>query len=66
MTDSPAKNLADAFQKYIPDDCRFFFAMVERSGNATTLTSIKDPGAVVQFLERLLERAEEREKEKGA
>lgn len=58
--------LAEAFAKYIPRDTRFLFACVERSGSVTTIWTIKDLGARVEFLERLLERAEEDERKEGA
>ena len=60
-TDTDA--LAEAFRRYLPDDCRFLFAVVEKSGDVHLLSSIQDPGARVEFLERLLERAEKQERE---
>lgn len=65
MTDD-VKNLAAAFAKYVPEDAKFYFAAIQRDGSVSTMTSIKDPGAVVEFLERCLEHAEEREKAEGA
>lgn len=62
MADQRVTNLAEAFVKYIPRDTRFLFACVERGGSVTTIWTIQDPGARVEFLERLLKRAEEEEK----
>jgi hypothetical protein len=51
--------LGDAFKEHIPDDARFFFAMVDRQGHVSTLTSINDPEARADFLFELLMQAKE-------
>ena len=63
MNNPDTDALAEAFRRHLPDDCRFFLGIVEKGGNVHVISSIQDPGARVEFLERLLERAERQEKE---
>ena len=66
VTDRPADRAAEELAKVLGDDARFYLVIIERGGNVHKLTTIRDPGARVELLERMLEREEQAEKEAGS
>lgn len=62
---SPADRAAEELAKALGQDAVFYLVIVERGGNVHKLTSIQDPGARVEVLEKMLEYEEAAEKKEN-